>query len=121
MGWELRQVWHQTDWELVKANPQVLKMPQPAWLFGADSEKYASDNYDAVVSHIEKGTPFVNTNVPEGYEHQPWTIDSMLKSERIQELETAIKAAKTSTKGDTLIYESPLSTASLLRENVPAK
>lgn len=89
MGWELRQVWHQTDWELVKANPDVLKMPQPAWLFGEDSESYAEKNYDAVVSHLEMGTPFINTNIPEGYVHQPWTIDSMLKKERQEEKGTS--------------------------------
>jgi hypothetical protein len=92
MGWELRQVWHQTDWEVVKANPHVLKMQQPTWLFGADSEQYASDNYDAVVSHLNEGTPFINTNIPEGYVHQPWTIDSMLEKEKLQELETSKKA-----------------------------
>jgi hypothetical protein len=99
MGWELRQVWHQTDWDLVKAHPEVLNMPQPPWLFGADAEKYASDNYDAVVSHLKKGTSFENTNVPEGYVHQPWTIDSMLESERIQEEETAKKAKNRNLNG----------------------
>jgi hypothetical protein len=99
MGWELRQVWHQTDWDLVKAHPEVLNMQQPAWLFGGDSEKYARDNYDAVVSHVKKGTPFQSTNVPEGHVYEPWTIESMLERERMQELETAEKAKKRSTNG----------------------
>jgi hypothetical protein len=89
MGWELRQVWHQTPWDLVKAHPELLKMPQPAWLLGADAEKYAYDNYDAVVAHFEKGTPFINTNLPEGYVHEDWTIDTMLEKERLQEAAAA--------------------------------
>jgi 2-polyprenyl-6-methoxyphenol hydroxylase-like FAD-dependent oxidoreductase len=85
MGWELRQVWHQTDWAAVRANPDLLKMPQPAWLFGGDAEKYAYDNYDAVVEHILKGTPFTSINVPEGYVHEEWTIETMMKAEQAGE------------------------------------
>jgi hypothetical protein len=93
MGWELREVWHQTPWDLVKAHPEMLKMPQPEWLLGCDPEKYAYDNYDAVTQHVLKGTPFQNTNTPPGYVHEDWTIDTMLEKEKLNAAETAKKMA----------------------------
>jgi len=81
MGWETRHRWHQTDWEAVAANPEFLKLPQPEWLNGHDAEKYADDNFESVVSHLEKGTPFQSTNVPDGYVHEDWTIQTMMARE----------------------------------------
>ncbi|EXJ71844.1 uncharacterized protein A1O5_04345 [Cladophialophora psammophila CBS 110553] len=81
MGWETRHVWHQTDWEAVAKNPELLSLPQPEWLNGCDAEKYAEDKFDAVISHLQKGTPFESTNVPPGHVHEDWTIDQMLAFE----------------------------------------
>jgi len=36
MGWETRHRWHQTDWCIIAANPEFVKLPQPHWLNGAD-------------------------------------------------------------------------------------
>lgn len=81
MGWETRHRWHQTDWEAVKKNPEFLRMPQPAWLYGHDAEKYAEEKYEEAASHILKGTPFVSTNLPEGYVHEEWTVEEMMAKE----------------------------------------
>lgn len=78
MGWETRHKWHQTDWNLVRDNPEYLQIPQPDWLYGGDPERYSYENYDAVVEHIEKGTPFKNTNIPPGYEYTEWSTDEMM-------------------------------------------
>ncbi|KAJ3548980.1 hypothetical protein NM208_g569 [Fusarium decemcellulare] len=82
MGWETRHKWHQTDWERFANNPEYLKLPQPAWLYGSDAEAYGYDNYDAVVSHIKIGTPFHNTNIMEGYIHEDWTVNDLMNMER---------------------------------------
>ncbi|KAM5356837.1 hypothetical protein ACJ41O_003483 [Fusarium nematophilum] len=82
MGWETRHKWHQTDWERVASNPEYLKLPQPAWLYGSDAEAYGYDNYDAVVSHIKTGAPFQNTNIMEGYVHEDWKIEDLMHVER---------------------------------------
>lgn len=81
MGWETRHVWHQTDWDAVASNPDILKFPQPAWLLGTNAVTYAEDNFDAVRSHIEKGTTFTSTNIPPGHVHENWTIEKMLARE----------------------------------------
>ncbi|KAH7020063.1 hypothetical protein EDB80DRAFT_760004 [Ilyonectria destructans] len=81
MGWETRHRWHQTDWEAVKKNPEFLRMPQPGWLYGHDAEKYAEEKYEEAASHILKGTPFVSTNLPEGYVHEEWTVEEMMAKE----------------------------------------
>lgn len=81
MGWETRHMWHQTDWEAVAKNPEMLRLPQPAWLLGIDAAKYAEENFDAVVRHLHDGTPFVSKNVPPGHVHEDWTIETMLAHE----------------------------------------
>ncbi|KAJ0420300.1 hypothetical protein BJY00DRAFT_313239 [Aspergillus carlsbadensis] len=81
MGWETRHRWHQTDWAAISQHPEVLNLPQPAWLNGHDAAQYARDNYDAVMSHVIKGTDFVSTNLPDGYRHEEWTIEDMLSKE----------------------------------------
>lgn len=81
MGWETRHRWHQTDWEEVSKHPEILNLPQPAWLHGHDAKKYTRDNYDAIMSHVIRGTPFTSTNVPEGHHHEDWTIEDMLSKE----------------------------------------
>ncbi|KAH8812869.1 hypothetical protein F5884DRAFT_671763 [Xylogone sp. PMI_703] len=81
MGWETRHRWHQTPWEEVAKNPDALKLPQPAWLFGVDAAQYASDKLDEMVSHLKDGKPFETTNVPPGYVHEDWTVESMMAAE----------------------------------------
>lgn len=81
MGWETRHVWHQTDWEAVAVDPNILRLPQPAWLLGVDARQYAEDNFDAAVANLQKGVPFVSTNVPAGNVYEEWTIETMLSQE----------------------------------------
>ncbi|KAJ9503147.1 hypothetical protein LTR99_006984 [Exophiala xenobiotica] len=78
MGWELRHLWHNTDWEAVKKDPKSLEFKQPYWLFGADPEAYAYEAYDEVVDCLQSGREFVPKNVPDGYRHKPWTMEDML-------------------------------------------
>ncbi|PTD06393.1 FAD-dependent monooxygenase mdpD [Fusarium culmorum] len=82
MGWETRHKWHQTDWNLVRDNPEYLQIPQPDWLYGGDPESYSYENYDAVVEHLEKGTTFKNTNIPPGYEYTEWSTDEMMELDK---------------------------------------
>lgn len=51
------------------------------WLNGHDADDYASKNAGAVFSHVRNGTPFESTNLPEGYKHEDWTIETMLSKE----------------------------------------
>lgn len=81
MGWESRHRWHQTDFEAARKNPELIKMPQPAWLYGHDAEKYTYDRYLDAIKSIESGTPFVSTNIPEDHVHEDWTIETMMALE----------------------------------------
>jgi hypothetical protein len=91
MGWETRHRWHQTDWEALASNPDILKLPQPRWLNGSDAEQYAYDNFEAMKSHLQKGTPFKSTNVPEDHVHEDWTIETMMSFEHKKAAETVYK------------------------------
>lgn len=66
---------------MIAANPKFLKLPQPAWLNGADAEQYAYNNFSAVKSNLESGTPFKSTNIPEDHVHVDWTIEDMMARE----------------------------------------
>ncbi|KEF51088.1 uncharacterized protein A1O9_12870, partial [Exophiala aquamarina CBS 119918] len=78
MGWELRHFWHKTDWDLVAAQPELLQMPQPQWLFGGDAEKLVGESYDEVMKAVEEGTDFRPDNLPKAYVHEDWTVESMM-------------------------------------------
>lgn len=81
MGWETRHKWHQTDWEMLRSNPEILKLPQPHWLNGANAEQYAYNNFEAVKANLETGAPFKSTNIPDDHVHTDWTIEDMMAQE----------------------------------------
>lgn len=81
MGWETRHVWHQTDWDGVAKDPSLVEMPQPGWLLGHDARRYATENFEAVIRHLEEGADFASTNVPNGHVHEEWTVDMLLSRE----------------------------------------
>ncbi|KAE8383136.1 hypothetical protein BDV26DRAFT_287922 [Aspergillus bertholletiae] len=49
------------------------------WVWNHDPGRYAQDNYDACLAHLENGTPFSNTNLPPGHVYQPWSLESETK------------------------------------------
>ncbi|KAI1608312.1 hypothetical protein EDD36DRAFT_469720 [Exophiala viscosa] len=71
IGKETREIWHKTDFEAIKKNPQSLSMPLPAWLFGHDPQGYAYEEFEAAASSIENGTDYIPKNVPPpGQDHR---------------------------------------------------
>ncbi|KAI2633594.1 FAD/NAD(P)-binding domain-containing protein [Hypomontagnella submonticulosa] len=51
-GESTRDMWHKTDWEKVKKNPEIIQFPRQDWIFEFDAEKDAEDNYDQVVKEL---------------------------------------------------------------------
>jgi len=43
-----------------------------------DSEDYAYENFGRCVNHILNNAEFQNTNIPPGYEYEPWTAQELL-------------------------------------------
>lgn len=82
LGWETRHRWNYTDWDAVAKDSTYVKYAQPEWLQCHDARKYAIDKYEEVVSHLQHGTPFQSTNVPEGYVHEDWTLEDMTRLEK---------------------------------------
>lgn len=50
------------------------------WLSNHDPEQYVYDNWVACLNHLVSGSEFKNTNLPPGYEYEPWTMDELLAS-----------------------------------------
>ncbi|PVH96976.1 FAD/NAD(P)-binding domain-containing protein [Periconia macrospinosa] len=54
-GETTRDLWHNTDWEKVKKNPELIQMPREDWIFGHDAEKHAEENGDEVIAKASEG------------------------------------------------------------------
>lgn len=39
-------------------------------------DRYAIDRYKEGALHITEGLPFSNTNLPDGYKYEAWTVES---------------------------------------------
>lgn len=53
-GESTRDLWHNTDWDKVKADPKSIGFPREDWIHQFDAEKHAEDNF-AEVSRSLKG------------------------------------------------------------------
>lgn len=83
MGFIIRQVQHETDWDVVAKDVDVLKNNGPGdWLALHDPENYAKQNFDDCLQALRSGEKFVNTNIPPGYTHQQWTCEEVLDKQR---------------------------------------
>jgi len=63
----------------IEANPDVKDIgffKGGKWVWAHNPETYATEKYDECLSHLQKGTPFVNTNLPPGHMYNPWTMAS---------------------------------------------
>ncbi|KAF7586795.1 hypothetical protein BBP40_008341 [Aspergillus hancockii] len=78
MGFKNRELYHNTDWDAVAKNPEVIGKMVGGWLMHHDPEKYAYENYGKCAAHLLRGAPFKNTNSVPGYEYRPWTVKELL-------------------------------------------
>ncbi|KAK7992588.1 hypothetical protein PG988_001382 [Apiospora saccharicola] len=51
---------------------------QGRWLWGHNPEMYVCDNFHKALDHLQRGTPFQNTNIPPGYVHEEWAVDELM-------------------------------------------
>ncbi|KAI1748034.1 FAD/NAD(P)-binding domain-containing protein [Xylaria castorea] len=82
-GFMTRSSLHTIDLELAKEKPETLRdmLVMPEWIWGHDPVQYALDNYEQAKRHILEGAPFRNTNLPQGYTYEPWTIAGEMEKE----------------------------------------
>ncbi|KAI0864923.1 FAD/NAD(P)-binding domain-containing protein [Xylaria cubensis] len=83
-GFMTRSSLHNIDLELAREKPETLRdmLVMPEWIWGHDPVQYALDNYKQAERHILEGTPFHNTNLPQGYTYKPWTVEGEMEKER---------------------------------------
>lgn len=86
IGFKNREVFHKTDWAAVAKDPKVLSRNWAPWLLEHDPEAYVDSQYDACVEHIEKGTPFKNTNAVPGFDYVPWNVQGFMEASERNEL-----------------------------------
>ncbi|KAI0551574.1 FAD/NAD(P)-binding domain-containing protein [Xylaria curta] len=82
-GFQTRSSLHNIDLELIKEKPETLRdmMAMPEWIWGHDPVQYALEYYQQAEQHILEGLPFRNTNLPQGYTYEPWTVAGEMERE----------------------------------------
>ncbi|KAG2009367.1 hypothetical protein GB937_007770 [Aspergillus fischeri] len=78
MGFHHREKFHNTDWDEVARNPDILSKTTANWIMRHNPEQYAYENYDSCARHILEGKDFQNTNIPLGYRYEPWTVKELM-------------------------------------------
>ncbi|KAM5453559.1 hypothetical protein MaudCBS49596_002762 [Microsporum audouinii] len=63
--------------EVLKKEPEKVKVRFPKWLFLHDPEAYVYRMYGQAFSHLVLGTVFENTNFPPGHKFKMWTIEEI--------------------------------------------
>jgi 2-polyprenyl-6-methoxyphenol hydroxylase-like FAD-dependent oxidoreductase len=81
-GFVHRKFMHHVDLDAAEADPGIITMSHPEWVWGHDPVDYAVQNYAQAERHVLEGAEFQNTNVPPGFVYQPWTIASEMEKER---------------------------------------
>ncbi|KAK5062912.1 hypothetical protein LTR84_004988 [Exophiala bonariae] len=77
-GFKNREKWEQ-NFEEAKKNPLATAQSIGRWLARHDPEQYVYDNWEACKNYITNGAPFKNSNLPPGYNYEPWTMDGLMK------------------------------------------
>ncbi|CAI6332851.1 unnamed protein product [Periconia digitata] len=54
-GETTRDMWHNTDWEKVKKNPEIIQFPREDWVFGHDAELHAEEMGDELIAKASEG------------------------------------------------------------------
>jgi 2-polyprenyl-6-methoxyphenol hydroxylase-like FAD-dependent oxidoreductase len=54
-GETTRDMWHKTDWEKVKKNPESIQFPREDWIFQFDAEEHAEAVFDDVLKEVAGG------------------------------------------------------------------
>lgn len=75
-----REKFHNTDWDEVARNPDVLSKTTADWIMRHDPEQYVYNNYNSCENHITSGASFENTNMPPGYRYKPWAVQELMET-----------------------------------------
>ncbi|KAF2689155.1 FAD/NAD(P)-binding domain-containing protein [Lentithecium fluviatile CBS 122367] len=51
-GETTRDMWHKTDWEKVKKEPESIQLPREEWIFGFDTEQYTEEYGDEIIAKV---------------------------------------------------------------------
>ncbi|KAF2469976.1 FAD/NAD(P)-binding domain-containing protein [Lindgomyces ingoldianus] len=51
-GETTRDMWHKTDWQKVKENPEIIQFPREDWIFGFDTEAHTEEVGDEVIRRV---------------------------------------------------------------------
>ena len=52
-GETTRDMWHKTDWEKVKTDPQSIQLPREDWIFRFDAEAHAESVFDEIWQEVK--------------------------------------------------------------------
>jgi hypothetical protein len=77
-GFKNREKWEK-DFEDARKNPFATAQSIGRWLSDHDPEQYVYENWQACLNHLIGGSSFQNTNLPPGYNYEPWTMAELIE------------------------------------------
>lgn len=76
-GFINREELHHADLQAIEQQPSANNVgffKQGKWVWAHDPGRYATENYQQCLEHLQTGSPFVNTNLPPGHEFHMWSM-----------------------------------------------
>lgn len=84
VGFKRRRALYNLDWEAVKRDPGLVSIEPAPWQYEHNPETYATEQFEACRNCLATGATFKNTNKPEHYTFEPWTISDLEAAEQTQ-------------------------------------
>ena len=81
-GFVNREHWHNMDLDATEKAPSLLIARFGRWAWGHDPLAYAEARFEEAVRWVREGGEFQSTNLPPGYNYEPWTVAEELKREK---------------------------------------
>ncbi|KAK3652911.1 hypothetical protein LTR56_004859 [Elasticomyces elasticus] len=77
LGFYNAERFQKADMKAIGKDAKKVDVKVPKWIYTSDPEKYADANFAKAKASLEGGELFKNTNIPEGYEPEPWTMEGI--------------------------------------------
>ncbi|KAI1143364.1 FAD/NAD(P)-binding domain-containing protein [Hypoxylon sp. FL0543] len=75
----MQEVHREVDPKVVKSKPP---RQEGKWLWAHNPEKYVTEKFTEAREHLEKGSPFENSNLPPGHKWSDWTMEDELSRQK---------------------------------------
>ncbi|KAL8665037.1 MAG: hypothetical protein Q9202_002593 [Teloschistes flavicans] len=77
IGFKRRHNYYNINWDAARKDPSIVAAEPAKWQYQHNAEQYAKDSFEECRNCLETGKKFKNTNCPEHYTFEPWTVKDL--------------------------------------------